>query len=123
MSIVVNVNDDELMINLGFRCKKVEPFQVNRKTKEEKKALRKFRKKFKMKMKLNHYIRKVIPVVDKMIIYLKKNDIYPFTTYTRIINQDQIGDVIDMYNVNGKNLVLKYEWNGQTYKAEERPYW
>lgn len=63
---------------------------------------------------------KPIPVKAKLIIYLKKNNKYPNTTYSTECWMHDINRILLRYD---KNLILKYSYNGKTYKPEERPFW
>lgn len=116
----VDVNNDELMTSLGLRPPHQQPKDpsVWVKTKQEKKALRKVRRKHPMHMHSVPY--KHIPVQDKIVIQLKKNKQFPYTTYSTICYMSQIDSILNFY---GTNNVAHYSFNGKTYMPSERPYW
>lgn len=118
-SIWIDIHNDDLLVKLGIRQPVAEPRNpsVWTKTKSEKKALSKVRRKQHMFGGVAPF--KVIPVQDKLIIYLKKNKVFPNTVYSTICYQHQIPNVLKMYGT----LVVKYYFNGKTYKPEELPYW
>ncbi len=128
----VDVHDDALMVELGIRQPNATPRDktVWTKTPNEKRILRNMRNSVR-KEKIHFYTvpNKSIPVWDKLIIYLKKNKTFPNTTYSTKCWMHEIGDILSMYNQYNKktdfydNLVVKYSYNGKTYKPEERPYW
>ena len=118
----VDVHNDELMIALGVR----NPVLVGRdqgvwnKSKKEKKALREARNLHKSKMHFNSSYSKSIPVRDKLIIQLKKNKVFPFTTYSVVCNMSDIQNILNYF---GHTIVSKYYFNGKTYGPYEQPYW
>lgn len=127
----VDVHNDELMILLGIRA----PHAISRdssvwtKTSYEKKVLRVERCKHKGKIYFHNTPRKNIPVRAKLIIYLKKNNKFPYTTYSTKCMQHEIGNILfNYYAKNNKTgsiecLVAKYIYNGKTYTPNERPFW
>ena len=127
----VDVHDDALMIELGIHPRPVTPREhsVWSKSRQEKKILRTLRCAHKGKMHLGTPSRKAIPVRAKLIVQLKKNKRFPYTTYSTICGMHQIGDVLNFFNQwDRKNrmivsVVAKYIFNGKTYMPNERPFW
>ena len=127
----VDVHDDALMVELGIRPRPLTPKDqsVWTKSKQEKKILRTLRCAHKGRMCFGTVPRKPIPVRAKLIIQLKKNKRFPFTTYSIICGMHQIGDVLShFYQWNRQtktvdNVVAKYTYNGKTYAPNERPFW
>ena len=126
-----NVNNDELMVELGIHPPYVAPRDqsVWTKTPYEKKMLRIERRRHKEKIHFHTVPRKSIPVEAKLIVYLKKNKKFPNTVYSTKCMQHDIGDILLSYSAkNSKTgcdecLVTKYEYNGRTYAPNERPFW
>ena len=127
----VDVHDDELMIELGIRPSHVAPRDksVWTKTPYEKRVLRLERGKHKERIHFHSVPRKSIPVKAKLIIYLKKNNKFPYTTYSTECMQHEIENILlNYYSKNRKTgynecLVTKYVYNGKTYAPDERPFW
>ena len=127
----VDVHDAALMIELGIHPHPATPrdSSVWTKSKQEKKILRTLRCAHKGKMYLGTSPRKVIPVQDKLIVQLKKNKRFPYTTYSTICYMHQIGDILNFFYQQDRqtktaiNVVAKYTYNGKTYKPNERPFW
>ena len=127
----VDVHNYALMVELGIHPSPVTPRDpsVWSKSKQEKKILRTLRCAHKGKMHLGTSPRKVIPVRAKLIVQLKKNKRFPYTTYSTICGMHQIGDVLNFFNQwDRKNrmivsVVAKYTFNGKTYTPNERPFW
>lgn len=122
----VNVHDDNEMRAAGF----FRPFNVVTpdfsKTKKEKKALKKAKERT-IKTDDGHiYIsaKPYSPVRAKLIVHLRKNKTFPYTTYSALRYQDQINDFLNKFcsSKTGKSLVIKYSFNGRTYKPTERPF-
>lgn len=72
--------------------------------------------------------KKIIPVKDKLIIYLTKNNKFSKTTYSRECWQHEIPELLSKYTNYVKDkgnvsLVLKYFFNGITYGPKETPFW
>lgn len=127
----VDVHDDALMVELGIHPCPATPRDpsVWSKSKQEKKILRTLRCAHKGKMHLGTPPRKVIPVRAKLIVQLKKNKRFPYTTYSIICGMHQIGDVLNFFqqwdrqNRMMVSVVAKYTFNGKTYAPNERPFW
>ena len=127
----VDVHDDELMIELGIRPSHATPRDksVWTKTPYEKRVLRSERGKHKERIHFHSVPRKSIPVKAKLIIYLKKNKKFPYTTYSTECMQHAIENILlNYYSKNRKTgcnecLVTKYVYNGKTYAPNERPFW
>ena len=127
----VDVHNYALMVELGIHPSPVTPRDpsVWSKSKQEKKILRTLRCAHKGKMHLSTPPRKVSPIRAKLIVQLKKNKRFPYTTYSTICGMHQIGDVLNFFNQwDRKNrmivsVVAKYTFNGKTYTPNERPFW
>lgn len=127
----VDVHDDALMVELGIHPRSATPRDpsVWSKSKQEKKILRTLRCAHKGKMHLGAPSRKVIPVRAKLIVQLKKNKQFPYTTYSTICDMHQIGDILNFFhqwdrqNKTMVSVVAKYTFNGKTYAPNERPFW
>lgn len=125
----VNVYDDVLMVSLGIRLPIVTPRdkEVWTKTSYEKKQLKALRNN--KKMYFHTIPQRSIPVYSKLIIYLKKNNIFGKTTYSINCWQHEIGNILSKYyQLNKKSglnecLISYYKYNGKVYKPEERPFW
>lgn len=128
----IDVHDDNVMREMGF----FRPFDqaprdksVWSKTPYERKLLNYYRHSVKEDMHLHSIPRKHIPVRAKLIIQLKKNKDFPFTTYSTKCWMHEIGDILSMYyarnNKTGytESVVSKYTFNGRTYAPDERPFW
>lgn len=127
----VDMHDDALMVELGIHPRPATPRDpsVWSKSKQEKKILRTLRCAHKGKMHLGAPSRKVIPVRAKLIVQLKKNKQFPYTTYSTICDMHQIGDILNFFhqwdrqNKTMVSVVAKYTFNGKTYAPNERPFW
>lgn len=127
----VDVHNDALMIELGIHPCHATPRNPSiwTKSKQEKKILRTLRCMYKGKMYHSISPRKVIPVRAKLIVQLKKNKRFPYTTYSTICGMHQIGDILNFFyqldrkNKTAVNVVAKYTFNGKTYAPNERPFW
>lgn len=68
-------------------------------------------------------------VSSKLIIYLKKNKVFPKTTYSTECWQSDIPSILSKYVITNHKLnvsesvVAKYTWNGKTYYPGELPFW
>lgn len=133
----VDVHNDDLMVSLGIRPANLEPKDpfVWTKNAKEKRILKRLRNRYKHSLKSGSvYTPKAIPVYTKLIILTKPSKRYTFntksgkifykTTFSTICGQRDIPRILSNYvSENGKNLVIKYYWNGKWYKATERPFW
>ena len=127
----VAVHNYALMVELGIHPSPVTPRDpsVWSKSKQEKKILRTLRCAHKGKMHLSTPPRKVIPIRAKLIVQLKKNKRFPYTTYSTICGMHQIGDVLNFFHQWDRqnrmmvSIVAKYTFNGKTYTPNERPFW
>lgn len=127
----IDVHNDELMIELGIRPPHATPRDksVWTKTPYEKKVLKAERCKHKGRIYFHSVPKKSIPVKSQLIIYVKKNKVFPYTTYSTECMQHEIGDILLNYYLynskTGRNecLVTKYFYNGKTYSPNERPFW
>ncbi len=127
----VDLHDDSLMIALGMHPKNAVPRDksVWTKSKQEKKAARIQRNLHKGKMHFGAIPHKEIPVIAKLIVYLKKNNRFPHTTYSTTCWMSHIGNILNsFYQVDKRtnictNVVAKYVYNGKTYTPNERPFW
>lgn len=130
----IDIKNDELMVKEGLRQPKLEPRDesVWTKTPNEKRILRSVR--VKSGLRTSVIPKRSIPVRDKLIIYLEKNNAYPKTTISTECWQHEISDIISNYMIIDrknskkdrtvyKNIVLKYSWNGKTYRNNELPVW
>jgi hypothetical protein len=130
----IDIKNDELMVEEGLRQPKLEPRDesVWTKTPNEKRILRSVR--VKSGLRTSIVPTKSIPVRDKLVIYLEKNNVYPKTTISTECWQHEISNIISNYTIIDrknskkdrtvyKNIVLKYSWNGKTYRNNELPVW
>lgn len=124
----VDIRNDALMVELGIRpplLQQRDP-SIWTKTNQEKKLLKSLR--YKSKMSTGIPPIKVIPIRAKLIIYLKKNKKFPYTTYSIICSMHQIDEYLRFFCQKDKsgnitNIVSKYVYNGKTYLPNERPFW
>ena len=127
----VDVHDEALMVKLGIHPRPATPRDPSiwTKSKQKKEILRTLRRIHKGKMHLGTPCNNAIPVRDKLIIQLKKNKHFLYTTYSIVCYMHQIGDILnffsfwDQQNKTMVNVVAKYTFNGKTYKPNERPFW
>lgn len=123
--IKINIRDDEEMIANGLnRSRAQQPRDPNvwTKTNYEKKQLRKVR----CHKSIGHFMEipiKEIPFRDKLIVYLVKNKFFDKTTLSFECFQHEISRILSKFNTNKGSLVLKYSWNGRTFKPTELPVW
>lgn len=129
----IDVHNDNVMREMGF----LRPFNqaprdesVWTKTPNERRLLR-IAKNACKKEDMHFYTvpRKFIPLQGKLIIYLRKNKVYPKTTYSMKCWQSDIQDILSKYTVKNHKLnitesaVDKYTWNGKTYYPGKLPFW
>lgn len=127
----VDVHNDALMIELGIRPAMLIPRDksVWTKTPNERRLLKTLRRGSKGRIHFHSVPEKSIPVRAKLIIYLKKNDRFPKTTYSTECWQHEIrGILLNYYQRNKKTglnecLVSRYAYNGKTYGPNEKPFW
>ena len=95
----IDIKNDELMVKEGLRQPKLEPRDesVWTKTPNEKRILRSVR--VKSGLRTSIVPTKSIPVRDKLIIYLEKNNIYPKTTISTECWQHEISGIISNYMI------------------------
>ena len=123
-----NVHDDHLMISLGMRQPHYYDPIYEKRTNDEKRQLRKLRCKNKGKMHFSIPKKVSIPVFDNLIIYLKKNKYFSNTTYSKKCYQHEIPQILSYFHAisksgNDQNLVMKYYFNGRTYRPYELPFY
>lgn len=127
----VDVHDDVLMVELGIRPPSVAPKDpsVWTKTPYERRILKTLRHSCKDDMRFHSSQPKHIPVRAKLIIQLKSNKKFPKSTYSTECWMHEIGSILSKYYQRDKKtglseyLVVKYSYNGRTYKPTERPFW
>lgn len=123
----IDVHDDNLMIKLGIRPPHLQPRDesVWTKTPNEKRLVKNVRRKGKMHMGVSPVTH--IPLKAKLIIQLKSNKKFPNSTISTECYMHEIGNILSKYyqwkNKTNECLVIKYVYNGKTYKPTERPFW
>lgn len=130
----INIHSDEAMRDAGFvRCspQSSRDKSVWTKTPNERRML--LEAKHSYKKKGNEHFHsipdKFIRVPGKLVIYLKKNKVFPKTTYSTECWQSNIPSILSQYIIiNHKlklseSLVAKYSWNGKTYLPGKLPFW
>lgn len=120
----INVHDQELMIELGIHPKRFIPCEPNERTSKEEKALRSLRRT--CRLSDPHFRTSYpssIPIKANLIMYLKKNNKYPNTTYSIKCLQHEISNILNFYSNKQGSIVDKYVYNGKTYRSHERPFW
>lgn len=123
-----NVHDDGLMVSLGIRQPPFVDVKYEKRSNDEKRQLRKLRCRHKQKMHFSIPKKRVIPVYDKLIIWLKKNNHFKDTTYSIKCYQHEIPQILNFFHFiskkgNDQNTVLKYYFNGRTYRPNELPFY
>lgn len=126
----INVHDDDLMVSLGIRPPRLQPRDPSlwQRNASEKRLLKKLRRR-NVRLSTGCSSPKVIPVKAKLIIYLKKNNVFSKSTYSNLCWQHDIPRVLSRYAlVNRKtgaatNLVSKYYYNGKMYQHGTFPFW
>ncbi len=114
----LDLKNEELCIYLGIHPRNATPRDpsVWTKTPKEKQELKKLRLRHKHdKMFGSIPEEATIPVYDKLILYIKKGP-----TYSIKCGQSDIKHILNKY---GLNNILKYSWNGKTYKPGVLPFW
>lgn len=80
-------------------------------------------KKVKNKIKIRTSVTpmKTIPVIDKLIITFKKDKSVTRNVLSiKDVAQHKIEDILNFY---GKNIILKYKYNGKEYTPFKLPFW
>lgn len=127
----INVHDDNVMREMGL----IRPFEqtprdksVWTKTSNERRLLRSIRHSGNSNDMHFHTIPyQFVQIPGKLIIYLKKNKVYPKTTYSTECWKSDISDILAQYKTHNRKLntfesiIAKYVWNGKTYSANELP--
>ena len=126
----VDVHNDAQMVELGIRVPILIPRDksVWTKTNNEKRLSKTVRRHSKGDGHFHSIPKKIIPVRDNLIIYLKKNKTYNKSTYSIECFQHEIPEIISKYVECNKSgvcnaVVLKYSWNRKTYSPNEIPIW
>lgn len=126
----IDVHDDAVMNEMGlWRCPNVTPRDpsVWTKTPNERRMLKVLRHTCKDDMHFHSSPAKRIPVRAKLIVQLKKNKVYPKTTYSIECWQHDIPSILSGYRITVKgvsqSVVAKYSFNGKTYAPNEVPFW
>lgn len=127
----VNVHDDALMVSLGMRQPLLTPRDksVWTKTPNERRILKNVKYSSRGGGHFHTIPFKSIPVKSKLIIQLQNNKVYPKSTYSIECLQSDIPNIISKYVVTNKksgvskNIVVKYSWNGKSYKPNQIPAW
>lgn len=127
----VDVHDDALMVELGIRPSMLAPRDKSiwSKTSNERRLLKTLRRSSKERIYFHSIPERSIPVRAKLIIYLKKNNKFPKTTYSTECWQNEIRSILlNYYQRNKKTgtnecLVSKYAYNDKTYGPNEKPFW
>jgi len=125
----VDVHDEALMIELGIHPPMAQPRDpsVWTKTNKEKKELARVKRLFKGKMHCGIVPVKRSTCKAKLIVQLKKNKKFPYTTYSIICYQHEIPGILSKYSELNKqtgcmkSLVSKYNYNGRNYQSNELP--
>lgn len=134
----VDVYNDVEMVNLGIRVRKYEGRDPKIWTKS---FMEKKDSKF-VKANLKHHFegsnwpapKKITPVYGKLIVTIKPNDRFKAinkkgknifkTVFSHECYQHNISSILNKYvDDKSKCLVVKYYWNGKTYRPGVLPYW
>lgn len=125
-------NDDVMRANGLWRPYDVTPRDpsVWTKTPAERRLLKKLRGTWKgLNMHFYNIPHKFIQVPGKLIIQLKKNKVYPKTTYSIECWQSDIPEILANYieldnkTKTTRSVIATYKWNGKTYSPTELPFW
>lgn len=128
----INVHDDDIMREMGF----MRPFKqtprdksVWSKTLNERRILHNVKNSCKNEdMHFHMAPAKQSRVCAKLIIYLNSNDVFPKSTYSFMCLNTAIGEILGKFQITNprtkvfESAVIKYSYDGKTYKLEERPY-
>lgn len=130
----IDVHNDDVMREMGF----FRPFNqtprdesVWTKTPYERRILQSVKHTYGKKedMHFHSIPAKFIKVRGKLIIQLKKNKVFPKTTYSIECWQSDIPNILSKYTITNNKLkitesiVAKYTWHGKTYYPGELPFW
>lgn len=124
----VDVANDDQMVALKLRNPKVSQRDpsVWSKTEEEKKSLKYFRGLFNFNTSNWAAPRYKIGTPSKLIVFLKgfkrveKGEPRPKSTVTHICVNSEVEDILSSYKKQNLEIV-KYVWQGKTYRANEVP--
>ena len=120
----IDVHDDAAMIKAGIRMPAYNgrDMSVWSKTKEEKKKLKRMRNNISPKRSFPK--KSSVPVIAKLIVYLRKNQTFDKTTYSQVCSMSRIPEILRFFvGKNGNNLVTKYVYNKKEYQPDQLPYW
>lgn len=122
LCIAEHINDDAWMVAEGLRPPMVQPRDpsVWTKTAEERELVRKLKHQKYRLTRGGGGGRKYIPVYLKLIVQVKG---WEKTTYSLKCWQNDIPRIIGHFNAGNGQEVIKYQWNGKTYKPNEVPFW
>ena len=122
----IDVHNDEVMRKMGFR----RPFDqsprdksVWTKTPNERRLLKEVKCSYKNEdMHFHMPPTKRCTVRAKLIVQLKKNKVFPNTTYSFICSNTAVNNILGTFKGSkSEDLVSKYSYNGIAYTANERP--
>lgn len=130
-SIWIDIHNDNTMREMGL----IRTFErvprdkdVWQKTPREKRILKSVKHGKNTDMHFHTIPYRHLPIYLKLTIYLKKNDKYPKTTYSTMCWIGEIPEVLSRYQISNsktkkvESAILKYSFNGKTYKANELPW-
>lgn len=120
----IDIHNDAAMVKTGIRMPVYNgrDMSVWSKTKEEKKKLRRMRNNISLKRSFPK--KSSVPVLAKLIVYLRKNKTFDKTTYSQVCAMSRIPEILRFFvGKSGNNLVSKYIYNGKEYQPDQLPYW
>lgn len=122
LSIAEHITDDDWMVAEGLRSPNVQPrdLSVWIKTDEEKEQIRKLKRQKYHITRGSAGGRKHIPIYLKLVVQVRG---WEKTTYSLKCWQADIPRIIGNFNTGDGKEVIKYQWNGKTYKPNEVPFW
>lgn len=122
LCIAEHINDDAWMVAEGLRAPNVQPRDpsVWTKTAAEREQIRKLKHQKYRLTRGGVGGRKYIPVYLKLIVQVRG---WEKTTYSLKCWQADIPRIIGNFNAGDGKEVIKYQWNGKTYKPNEVPFW
>lgn len=127
----IDVHDDAVMREMGFSRFDRTPRDksVWSKTPNERRLLKAVRHSWKgLDMHFHSVPPKRVTISAKLIVQLKKNNVFPKSTYSTECLNTHIGDVLGKFRVTdpktgySESVVAKYSYNGRTYAPNEVPY-